>query len=164
MARFDLELPCCSGQHRSKPRSQTGFRSPENIFGQSFRSGFGGKGANQASPPVYAGRMYFMVARVAAICSAQQLSRTSKVGIDTSHVKQVKGLSSWGCAHLPIEPDGQNRILVVKGANDALNPPSGCGGRYVEATDCIVLQFEIPLATGLLHHRIRAKTTEFDAF
>ena len=40
-----------------------------------------------------------------------------KLGIDATHVKQVEGLSS-GVAPIFVEANGQNRILVVKGAND----------------------------------------------
>lgn len=47
-----------------------------------------------------------------------------------------------------VEPDGQNRILVVKGANDALKPADvDAAADILMAADCIVLQFEIPLET-----------------
>jgi ribokinase len=70
-----------------------------------------------------------------------------KQGIDTTHVRQVEGLSS-GVAPIFVEPDGQNRILVVKGANDALKPADvDAAAEMLKSTDCIVLQFEIPLDT-----------------
>jgi ribokinase len=70
-----------------------------------------------------------------------------KQGIDTTHVKQVEGLSS-GVAPIFVEPSGQNRILVVKGANDALKPADvDAAAETLKAADCIVLQFEIPLET-----------------
>jgi ribokinase len=47
-----------------------------------------------------------------------------------------------------VEPNGQNRILVVKGANDALKPADvDAAAETLKAVDCIVLQFEIPLET-----------------
>ena len=47
-----------------------------------------------------------------------------------------------------MEPNGQNRILVVKGANDALLPADvDAASAVLEPADCIVLQFEIPLET-----------------
>jgi len=83
---------------------------------------------------------------------------SQKLGIDTSHVKQVEGLSS-GVAPIFVEPDGQNRILVVKGANDALKPTDvDAAADMLKATDCIVLPVLKFARNGLLHHRIRAKT------
>ena len=47
-----------------------------------------------------------------------------------------------------VEKDGQNRILVVKGANDAVRPSDvDAATEMLKAADCIVLQFEIPLET-----------------
>src|SRR5205085_7516183 len=41
-----------------------------------------------------------------------------------------------------------NRILVVKGANDALKPADvDAAAEVLKSADCIVLQFEIPLET-----------------
>jgi ribokinase len=55
---------------------------------------------------------------------------------------------SSGVAPIFVDPDGQNRILVVKGANDALKPADvDAAAEMLKATDCIVLQFEIPLET-----------------
>jgi ribokinase len=62
-------------------------------------------------------------------------------------VKQVEGLSS-GVAPIFVDPSGQNRILVVKGANDAVKPESvDAAADTLKHSDCIVLQFEIPLET-----------------
>jgi ribokinase len=59
----------------------------------------------------------------------------------------VEGLSS-GVAPIFVEPNGQNRILVVKGANDALKAADvEAAAETLKAADCIVLQFEIPLET-----------------
>src|SRR5207253_4126065 len=43
---------------------------------------------------------------------------------------------------------GQNRIFVVKGANDELKPADvDAAAEMLQTVDCIVLQFEIPLET-----------------
>ena len=50
-----------------------------------------------------------------------------------------------GTAAIFVEAGGQNRIIVVKGANDRLLPADVDEAHAVlEAADCIVLQFEIP--------------------
>ena len=118
----------------------------ETIFGQKFDLGFGGKGANQAVAARLCGADVFMVARVGSdLFGPATIENFKKLGIDASHVKQVDGLSS-GVAPIFVDPHGQNRILVVKGANDALKPADvDAAAEVLEAADCIVLQFEIPL-------------------
>ena len=123
-------------------------RPGETIFGQRFDLGFGGKGANQAVAARLCGADVFMVARVGSdLFGPATIENFRKQGIDTTHVKQVQGLSS-GVAPIFVEPNGQNRILVVKGANDALKPADiDAAAETLKAADCIVLQFETPLET-----------------
>jgi ribokinase len=120
----------------------------ETIFGQKFDLGFGGKGANQAVAARLCGADVFMVARVGSdLFGPATIENFKKLGIDATNVKQVEGLSS-GVAPIFVEANGQNRILVVKGANDALKPADvDAAAETLEAADCIVLQFEIPLET-----------------
>jgi ribokinase len=71
----------------------------------------------------------------------------NELGIDTMHVGIVEGVSS-GVAPIFVEPNGQNRILVVKGANDTLRPADiDAAAEALRTVDAIVLQFEIPLET-----------------
>lgn len=120
----------------------------ETIFGQNFDLGFGGKGANQAVAARLSGADVFMVARVGSdLFGPATIENFRKQGIDPTHVKQVEGLSS-GVAPIFVEPSGQNRILVVKGANDALKPADvDAAAELLKSVDCIVLQFEIPVET-----------------
>jgi len=120
----------------------------ETIFGQKFDLGFGGKGANQAVAARLCGAEVFMVARVGSdLFGPATIENFRRQGIDPTHVKQVEGLSS-GVAPIFVEPNGQNRILVVKGANDALKPADvDAAAEMLKSADCIVLQFEIPLQT-----------------
>jgi ribokinase len=120
----------------------------ETIFGQKFDLGFGGKGANQAVAARLCGGEVFMVARVGSdLFGPATIENFRQQGIDSTHVKQVDGLSS-GVAPIFVEPNGQNRILVVKGANDALKPADvDAAAEMLKSADCIVLQFEIPQET-----------------
>jgi ribokinase len=120
----------------------------ETIFGQKFDLGFGGKGANQAVAARLCGADVFMVARVGSdLFGPATIENFKKLGIDATHVKQVEGLSS-GVAPIFVDPHGQNRILVIKGANDALKPKDVDEATdTLKSADCIVLQFEIPLET-----------------
>jgi len=120
----------------------------ETIFAEKFDLGFGGKGANQAVAARLCGADVFMVARVGNdLFGPATIENFRKQGIDTTHVKQVEGLSS-GVAPIFVEPSGQNRILVIKGANDALKPADvDEAAEMLRSVNCIVLQFEIPLET-----------------
>jgi ribokinase len=120
----------------------------ETIFGQKFDLGFGGKGANQAVAARLCGAEVFMVARVGSdLFGPATIENFRRQGIDPTHVKQVEGLSS-GVAPIFVDPSGQNRILVVKGANDALKAADvDAAADILQSVDCIVLQFEIPVET-----------------
>jgi ribokinase len=126
----------------------------ETIFGDSFDLGFGGKGANQAVASRLCGADVFMVARVGSdLFGPATIENFKKQGIDATHVKQVEGVSS-GVAPIFVEPNGQNRIFVVKGANDRLKSADvDAAADLLKTVDCIVLQFEIPLET--VYHCVR---------
>src|SRR5690348_18401907 len=117
----------------------------ETIFGQKFDLGFGGKGANQAVAARLCGGDVMMVARVGTdLFGPATIENFKKLGIDATHVKQVEGMSS-GVAPILGEPNGKNRILVVREANAARKPGVvEAAGEARRAEDCIVLQLEIP--------------------
>lgn len=123
-------------------------KAGETIFGDHFDLGWGGKGANQAVAARLCGAEVSMVARVGDdLFGPATIANFQAQGIDASQVRVVEGTSS-GVAPIFVESSGQNRIIVVKGANDRLMPADVDEARAVlEAADCIVLQFEIPLQT-----------------
>ncbi len=112
----------------------------ETIFGQKFDLGFGGKGANQAVASKLCGAEVFMVARVGSdLFGPATIQNFKKLGIDATYVKQVEGVSS-GVAPIFVESSGQNRIFVVKGANDELKPADvDAAAEMLQTVDCIVL-------------------------
>jgi ribokinase len=120
----------------------------ETIFGQKFDLGFGGKGANQAAASKLCGAEVFMVARVGSdLFGPATIENFTKLGIDVANVKLVDGSSS-GVAPIFVEPNGQNRIFVVKGANDLLKPADvDAAADMLKTVDCMVMQFEIPIET-----------------
>ena len=133
-------------------------RPGETIFGQRFDLGFGGKGANQAVAARLCGAEVLMVAKVGNdLFGEANVKNFASYGIDTTYVKIVDGVSS-GVAPIFVEPNGQNRIIVVKGANDSLKPSDvDAAASALRSVDTIVLQFEIPLET--IYHTVKfAKT------
>jgi len=123
-------------------------RPGETIFGKSFDLGFGGKGANQAVAARLCEAEVIMVAKVGNdLFGEATVKNFASFGIDTKHVHVVEGVSS-GVAPIFVEPNGQNRIIVVKGANDLLRPADvDAAASDLRGVDTIVLQFEIPLET-----------------
>lgn len=128
--------------------SDTFPRPGETIFGKSFDLGFGGKGANQAVAARYCGADVMMVAKVGNdLFGEATVKNFTSMGIDATHVRVVEGVSS-GVAPIFVEPNGQNRIIVVKGANDTLKPADvDEAAGALQSVDAIILQFEIPLET-----------------
>lgn len=94
----------------------------ETLVAPSFEMGFGGKGANQAVACARLGSEVMMLAKVGDDdFGANTLRNFAAEGIDCRFVERVSGVSS-GVAPIFVEPDGQNRILIVTGANDRLLP------------------------------------------
>jgi ribokinase len=129
-------------------------RPGETLFGKGFDLGFGGKGANQAVAARLCGAEVMMVAKVGDDLFGQAtINNFTSFGIDTTHVHIVEGVPT-GVAPIFVEPNGQNRIIVVKGANDRLTPADvDAAAPDLERVDAIILQFEIPFET--VYHTIR---------
>jgi ribokinase len=129
-------------------------RPGETLFGTNFDLGFGGKGANQAVAARLCGGEVLMVAKVGRDLFGEATVRNfSSLGIDTTHVKIVEDAPT-GVAPIFVEPSGQNRIIVVKGANDRLTAADvDAAAEQLRAVNTIILQFEIPLQT--IYHTVR---------
>jgi ribokinase len=125
-------------------------RPGETIFGRDFSLGFGGKSANQAVAARLCGAEVAMVARVGDDMFGEATIQNFKsFGIDTSRVLITPGVST-GVAPIFVGSSGQNRILVVKGANDRLTPDDVYAAKEVIlSADKVVLGLEIPLLTSI---------------
>ncbi len=123
-------------------------RPGETIFGRGFHLGFGGKGANQAVAARLCGADVSMVARVGDdLFGKATIENFTSRGIHADRVLVTPGVSS-GVAPIFVDSTGQNRIIVVKGANDLLLPADiDAAAGLLRGADCIVLQLEIPLET-----------------
>ena len=129
-------------------------RPGETIFGKKFDLGFGGKGANQAVAARLCGASVGMVAKVGSdLFGPATIKNFESQGIDATCVGIAEGVSS-GVAPIFVDPSGQNRIIVVKGANDTLSPEDvDAAAPLLRKADTIVMQFEVPLRT--VYHTVR---------
>jgi ribokinase len=118
----------------------------ETVIGDRFQMGFGGKGANQA---VMAARLGGRVSMIGAlgddVYADMTFDNLAAQGVDATHVARVQGSS--GVAPIWVEPDGTNRIIVVGGANDLVDPEVAAAAiRSLEDVRAVIGQLEIPQA------------------
>ncbi len=125
----------------------------ETLEAPGFAMGFGGKGANQAVAAAKLGASVMMVTRVGDdLFGGDVKANLDRNGVDVRHVRTAPGTAN-GVAPIFIDPNGENAILIVKGANDHLSP-ADVDAAAADLARCglIVLQLEVPLET--VYHTI----------
>ena len=125
----------------------------ETRFGESFTTGFGGKGANQA---VMAARTGATVTMITGIGNDgfgdESLQNFKNSQMDTSSVLRLD--THTGVAHIWVDGQGQNRISIVPGANfklttqDAIDEVS-----KLKNVSVLIAQCEIPQEVTLAAFR-----------
>lgn len=110
-----------------------------------YDTSIGGKGANQAVASAKAGAEAVFFGCVGE--SDSDIPQTlNDRGVNTNHVREAS--VETGKAYVFVDVDGDNRIIVVEGANRRVDERYADSkfDRLVEA-DCILLQNEIPVNT-----------------
>jgi ribokinase len=125
----------------------------ETRFGNSFTTGFGGKGANQA---VMAARTGAKVTMITGIGSDgfgdESLANFKNCGMDTTSVLRLP--THTGVAHIWVDGEGQNRISIVPGANFALTPQDAVDEvSKLKGVSVLIAQCEIPQEVTLAAFR-----------
>jgi ribokinase len=88
----------------------------ETTFGKSFTTGFGGKGANQAIMASRCGSKVYMIGSVGKdLFGDSILQNFKRAGIDVSFTNNSD--IPTGVAHIWVDTTGENRIIIVPGAN-----------------------------------------------
>jgi ribokinase len=129
----------------------------ETLDALGFELHHGGKGANQAVAAARLGSAVVMVGKVGAdVFGDNALANLQAHGIDTRHVGREVGVPT-GLATILVEASGDNRIMIVAGANGRVLPDDiDRAADDLLRCDLILLQLEIPLAT--VHCAIRFGT------
>ncbi|MCD5324565.1 MULTISPECIES: ribokinase [Pontibacillus] len=119
----------------------------ETVLGESFETVPGGKGANQAVAAARLGADVHMIGRVGDDpYGTEILENLNREGIHTDYVEPVTHTKS-GTAHI-ILAEGDNSIVVVKGANDHVTPDYVNKARVrLAECDVVLIQQEIPEET-----------------
>ncbi len=118
----------------------------ETVIGGRFATMPGGKGANQAGAAAALGGHTAMIGRVGEDEFGKDLCQTlTALGVDVSRVTRTPQETS-GVAIIGVDDAGENRIVVVSGANARLRPQDLEGVDW-GGVKVLLLQLEIPLDT-----------------
>lgn len=117
----------------------------ETLHGERFQMGFGGKGANQAVMSAKLGAEVTLISKVGQdIFGEKTINNLKKYNISTEHVS-VTDEGFTGVAPIAVDPDGNNAIIIVTGANDILSEQDILQAREsIEKADVLICQLEIP--------------------
>ncbi|ASA25884.1 ribokinase [Paenibacillus donghaensis] len=129
----------------------------ETVIGDSFVLSAGGKGANQAVAAARLGSTVRLVGKVGADAFGSELLEIIKQeGIDSEYLS-VSGSRSTGVASIVLEESGENRIIVVPGANMELTADDiQLLEPVITGAKLLVMQLEMDLhmteqAVGIAH-------------
>ena len=117
----------------------------ETLFGDSFQMGFGGKGANQAVMAGLLGADVYMITCLGDdVYKEMTITNYQANNVNTDHIQMVRGSS--GVAPIWVDATGQNRIIVIPGANNEIDATKAISS-IEEIGDIAVLvgQCEIPM-------------------
>ncbi len=120
----------------------------ENFVAHSLRIGPGGKGANAAAAIARLGAHSVMIGKVGSDEFARmELDGLKGAGVDISAVG-IESSTQTGTAIILVNDQHENTILVIMGANDAVDPAYVVRALLPRADhlDAIILDFEIPEA------------------
>ena len=137
----------------------------ETLFGDSFQMGFGGKGANQAVMAGLLGADVYMITCLGDdVYKEMTINNYEANNVNTDHIQLVKGAS--GVAPIWVDATGQNRIIVIPGANNEIDAQKAISS-IEEIGDISVLvgQCEIPMEVNhkvFQHAKSNSVTTIFN--
>ncbi|MFD4375401.1 ribokinase [Streptomyces sp. NPDC058486] len=133
----------------------------ETVTGRAFRTIPGGKGANQAVAAARAGGEVAMIGAVGADDFGHRLRDVLEhCSVDTDLMRTVDGSS--GTAHIVVDDEGGNAIVVVPGANGTVTHLTSGDEALIAGADLLLLQLELPLSVvveGAEHARRRGVRT-----
>ncbi|HEX6971295.1 MAG TPA: ribokinase [Limnochordia bacterium] len=119
----------------------------ETVIGGRLERIPGGKGANQAVAAARLGARVALVGRVGADGFGDDLlAAAAASGVDLSHVVRDRERATGVAAILVEEGSGQNQIVVLPGANEAVAAADvEAAESLVAEAGCVVAQLEVPL-------------------
>ena len=137
----------------------------ETLFGDSFQMGFGGKGANQAVMAGLLGADVYMITCLGDdVYKEMTINNYEANNVNTDHIQLVKGAS--GVAPIWVDATGQNRIIVIPGANNEIDAQKAISSiEEIGNISVLVGQCEIPMKVNhevFQHAKNNSITTIFN--
>jgi ribokinase len=119
----------------------------QTLIGTDFQTTPGGKGANQAVAVARLGFPVQMVGAVGEDVFGQALvDNLNSAGVNTAFVARVTGPS--GVAPILVAENGENSIVVVRGANGKVDPASiDRQAEIIRSAGMVLCQLELPMET-----------------
>ncbi|NIZ90496.1 ribokinase [Kineococcus rubinsiae] len=119
-------------------------RAGETVLARGTSRNAGGKGLNQAVAVARAGAACTFVAAVGDDEAGRDLTRTMVGdGIDVTHLRT--SAEPTGTAHIAVQDDGDNAIVVAAGANATLHELTAADRELLAAASVVVAQLEVPV-------------------
>lgn len=122
----------------------------QTLKGDLFTTGFGGKGANQAVIAAHCGAEVHFVGKLGRDLFGDSIAENfKKLGIDSEYVERSD--TPNGVAHIWVDANGENRIIIIPGANHeieskkAIQAIESIAGLAVVVAQCEIKQ-EVTLA------------------
>jgi ribokinase len=122
----------------------------QTLEGDLFTTGFGGKGANQAVIAAHCGAEVHFVGKLGRDLFGDSIAKNfKKLGIDSEFVERSD--TPNGVAHIWVDANGENRIIIIPGANHeieskkAIEAIESIAGLAVVVAQCEIKQ-EVTLA------------------
>ena len=117
----------------------------QTLAGQLFTTGFGGKGANQAVMAAHCGAEVHFVGKLGKDVFGDAIAENFvKVGIHSEYVDRSD--TPNGVAHIWVDGKGENRIIIIPGANHeieiarAVNAINSIAGLQIVVAQCEIKQ------------------------
>ena len=122
----------------------------QTLEGDLFTTGYGGKGANQAVIAAHCGAEVHFVGKLGRDLFGDSIAENfKKLGIDSEYVERSD--TPNGVAHIWVDANGENRIIIIPGANHeieskkAIEAIESIAGLAVVVAQCEIIQ-EVTLA------------------
>ena len=136
----------------------------ETLHANSFQKGYGGKGGNMAMMIGKLGGKCRMVGCVGTDGDGlDYVNNFKKEGIDTADLKRVDG-ECTGIANIAVDKHGENTIVICPNATNRVTPQFVASTKWLDGTDIVICQNEVPLATNLWTLETAAKAGKMTVF
>lgn len=117
----------------------------ETVTGDEFFTVPGGKGLNQAVAAARAGADVSLLGAVGSDgFGAEVVAALAGLGVPTGGITRHPG--STGVAHIVVDGDARNSIIVIPGANGLMTSLTGSQQEAIRTSDVLLLQQELPLS------------------